>query len=91
MSSKIGNYTYYLSERKGKKLKVMVNDKWIHFGSDMEHYYDKTGLLNKSLNHNDKKRRDNYLTRSKGIKDKEGNLTYKDVESPNYHSRKILW
>jgi len=32
-----------------------------------------------------------YLARSKGIKNKEGKLTYKDKNSANYWSRKINW
>lgn len=33
----------------------------------------------------------NYLTRSAGIKNKEGKLTKDDPWSPNYWSRKVLW
>lgn len=33
----------------------------------------------------------NYLTRSAGIRDKSGNLTMNDKFSPNYWSRKVLW
>ena len=35
--------------------------------------------------------RKSYLARSKGIKDKQGNLTYKDKNSKNYWSRKVHW
>ena len=38
-----------------------------------------------------KKRRDAYIKRAKGIKDKNGNLTYLDKASPNYYSVKYLW
>jgi len=41
--------------------------------------------------HHDKKRRKNYLARSGGIRDKEGNLTKDDPKSANYWARRILW
>lgn len=89
---KIGKYNYELSEKKDKKLKVKVNNKVIHFGQiGYEHYFDKTGLLNKKLNHKDKERRKRYLLRAKNIKDKSGKLTATNPESPNYHSINILW
>jgi len=91
MKVKIGKYEYEKSTRKDKKLMVKVNNKTIHFGSSkMEHFKDKTGIW-KDKNHLDDKRRKNYLNRSKGIKNKKGELTYNNPESPNYHSRKILW
>jgi len=94
---KIGKYEYEKSTRKGKKLMVKVkqNDgkiKTIHFGnSNYQHFNDKTGLLPKSLNHNDQKRRDNYLKRSKAIKNKKGELTYLNPLSANYHAIRLLW
>lgn len=89
---KIGKYNYELSNKKNKKLMVKVNNKIIHFGDiRYSHFLDKTGLLDKKLNHGDKKRRENYLKRSKGIKNKKGELTFKDPLSPNFHSIKILW
>ena len=93
MKVKIGNvrYDYQKSTRKGKKLMVTVNDKTIHFGdSSMQHYKDKTGIW-KGLDHKDKNRRDNYRKRAGGIKDKEGNLTYLNPMSANFHSYHILW
>jgi hypothetical protein len=88
---RIGKYEYNKSTRKGKKLMVNVSGKTIHFGdATRQHYFDKTGIWS-SQNHNDKKRRKNYLTRSAGIKDGKGNLTKDDPMSPNWHSRKILW
>ena len=92
---KIGGYNYERSTRKGKKLMVIVEKdnkkKTIHFGdSSMQQFRDKTGIW-RSLDHGDKKRRDNYLKRSKGIKNKKGELTYLNPLSPNYHSIKILW
>ena len=92
MKVKIGKYEYEKSTKKGKKLMVKVNNKTIHFGNiNYQHFKDKTGLLPKSLNHGDKKRRDNYLKRSKTIKNKKKELTYLNPESANYHSVRILW
>lgn len=88
---KIGKYTYQKSTRKDKKLMTEVDGKKVHFGfPKMQHFKDKTGIWSK-LDHNDPKRRKNYLTRTAGIKDGKGNLTKDDPSSPNYHSRRILW
>lgn len=88
---KIGKYEYSKSTRPGKKLMVKVNNKTIHFGSSkMEHFKDKTGIW-KSKDHNDKKRQKSYLSRSGGIKKKDGSLTKDDPTSANFHSRKVLW
>lgn len=38
-----------------------------------------------------KEARENYLTRSAGIRDKSGRLTKDDKFSPNYWARKVLW
>jgi hypothetical protein len=89
---KINGIEYQLSEKKGKKLKAYVNEKWVHFGQKgYEHFFDKTGLLPKDLNHKDEKRRELYLKRASKIKDKEGNLTANDKTSPNWFSINILW
>ncbi len=88
---KIGQYNYEKSTNPKKKLMVIVNGKKVFFGSrDMEHFKDKTGIW-KSKDHNDPKRRKNYLARSAGIKRKDGSLTKDDPTSSNYHSRRILW
>jgi hypothetical protein len=81
------------STRKGKKYMVYYNGKWIHFGSIFyEHFFDKTPInLYSNLNHLDKDRRKNYLSRAKGIVDGSGNLTWKDKNSANYYSIKYLW
>ena len=87
----VGGYTYKKSSIPGKKLAVVVNGKTINFGdSSMEHFRDKTGIW-KSKDHLDEKRRKSYLARSGGIKRKDGTLTKNDPNSPNYHSRRILW
>jgi hypothetical protein len=88
---RVGKYNYEKSTRPDKKLMVKVKGETIHFGSrKMEHFKDKTGIW-KSKDHNDEKRRQNYLRRSAGIKDKEGKLTKDDPMSPNYHARRVLW
>jgi len=82
------------STRKGKKYMVKTpSGKWVHFGSSsMQQYKDSTPLkLYSNLDHGDKKRRTSYLARAKGIKNKQGNLTWKDKESANYYSIRFLW
>lgn len=85
------------STRKNKKYAVKSpSGKWIHFGNlnppANQHYFDNTPLkLYKHLNHGDKERRKRYLARAKGIKDKNGNLTWKNPESSNYYSIRFLW
>tara|TARA_R110002012_G_scaffold288476_1_gene481220 strand:- start:55 stop:330 length:276 start_codon:yes stop_codon:yes gene_type:complete len=89
---KVGRYNYERSTKKGKKLMVEVDGRTIHFGDiNMGHFKDKTGLLPKRLNHGDKDRRKNFLTRSGGIKNKAGKLTKNIPSSPNYHARRVLW
>lgn len=41
--------------------------------------------------HKDPERRENYLKRSAGIKDKSGKLTKDDVFSANHWARRALW
>lgn len=81
------------STRKNKKYMVFYNGKWIHFGdSRYDQYRDTTPLkLYVNLDHFDPVRKKSYLARAKGIKDKAGNLTYLDKNSPNYYSIKYLW
>lgn len=65
--------------------------KKIGFGfKGMEQFKDKGGYY-KNLDHNDSERRKRYLARAKGIKDKNGNLTYKDKNTSNYWSVNYLW
>ena len=88
-------YTPFLSKSKNKKYSVYVikNDKkkLIHFGdSRMQQFKDKLKHYS-NLDHGDKERRRRYLARAKGIKDKNGNLTWKNKNSANYYSIKYLW
>lgn len=75
-------YKPFKSKAKNKRYSVYVkNDKGkpklIHFGdSRYKVYYE----------HKDKERQKSYLARAKGIKDKEGNLTWKDKNTANYWS-----
>jgi hypothetical protein len=82
----VNGYDYKLSDKKGKKLMVVVDGKKIHFGaSDYQQFKDKTGLLPKSSNHYDEKRRENYLKRAIGL----GRST--DPTSANFHAISVLW
>ncbi len=88
----IDNIIYKLSDKPKYKLKALYNNKWIYFGSpNYENYYDKSNLLPKYYNHLDPIRRKSYLLRASKIKDKYGNLTAYDKNSPNYHAINILW
>ena len=76
------------SKKQGKKFSVYVKSnnskgyKLIHFGdSNMQDFRQ----------HKDPKRRASYLARAKGIRDKQGRLTYLNKESPNYWSVRYLW
>ncbi len=67
--------------RKKMSVYVMKNGKktLIHFGLvGYRHNYSKTA-------------RESYDKRSKGIRDKSGNLTYKNKNTANYWARKTLW
>ncbi len=67
------------SWRPEKKKVVCVDNKLIHFGA-------------KGYQHNySREARENYMKRSAGIKNKDGELTKDDKSSANYWSRKILW
>ena len=56
--------------------------KLIHFGDSR--FQDFT-------QHKDEKRRKSYLARARGIKNKKGELTWKDKNSANYYSVRLLW
>ena len=70
------------STRKNKKYVVVYNNKSINFGdSRYEDYID----------HQDEERRHRYRQRASKITNKDGELTYKDKNSPNYYSYHLLW
>ena len=68
-------YSVYVKSPSGKP-------KLIHFGHSS--YQDFT-------QHKDEKRRASYLKRAKGIKNKQGNLTWTDKNTKNYWSVHYLW
>jgi hypothetical protein len=89
---KIDKFEYFISDKSNKKLYVIVNSKKIYFGdTNYKHYYDKSSILPKSENHLDEKRKKSYIARASKIKDKSGNLTANNPNSPNYHSLRVLW
>ncbi len=79
-------YKPYKSSNAKKKGMVYISSngakKLIHFGDSSMQSFDQ---------HKDPARRKNYLARSAGIKDKQGNLTAKNKNSANYWARKMLW
>lgn len=80
-------YKPFVSKAKNKKYSVYVksakgNPKLIHFGDSR---------MKDFRQHKDPKRRKAYLARAKGIKNKQGKLTYKDKNSANYWSYHFLW
>ena len=78
-------YKYWVYVKKDGKVKK------IGFGmKGMQQFKDKIGYY-KSLDHNDEERRKRYLARAKGIKDKQGNLTWKDKNSANWWAIHKLW
>ena len=88
-------YKPFVSKAKNKKyaVYVMKGDKkrLINFGdSRYGQFKDKIGHYS-SLDHNDKERRKRYLARAKGIKNKKGELTWKDKNSANYYAIRYLW
>jgi len=88
-------YKPFKSTRNNKKYSVYVikdnKRKLIHFGDTRyQQFKDKIGIY-KQLDHGDPVRRKSYLARSKGIKNKQGELTWKDRTSPNYYSVRYLW
>ena len=84
-SKKINGYTIKVSTRKNKKYDVYKDDKYItSFGDKRyQHYKDLIGYYS-SLNHNDKKRRDNYRMRHK-------NDYINDDSKAGYWSYHYLW
>ena len=80
-------YKPFKSTAKGKKYSVYVKTdnksgvKLIHFGAIGYQDYSQ---------HKDDKRRISYLARAKGIKNKKGELTWKDKNTSNFWAVK-LW
>tara|TARA_R100000541_G_scaffold49952_1_gene57137 strand:- start:1404 stop:1682 length:279 start_codon:yes stop_codon:yes gene_type:complete len=78
-------YKPFKSTSKNKKYSVFImkdgKRKLIHFGDSR--FKDFT-------QHKDKQRQKSYLARAKGIKNKQGELTWKDKNTANYWAVK-LW
>jgi len=85
MSEKKELYKPFPSKAKGKKYSVYVKgvngSKLIHFGAKGYEVF---------FQHKDKQRQKSYLARAKGIKNKKGELTWKDKNTSNYWAVK-LW
>jgi len=80
--SKVKYFVYVKKDGKVKK---------IGFGhKDYQHFKDKIGSYS-SLDHNDEERRKKYLKRAKGIKNKKGELTWKDKNTANWWAVHKLW
>lgn len=93
----VRNIKFFRSNVKNKKYRVEFTHKGklhkINFGQlGYEHYKDTTPLkLFSKFNHNDKQRRKSYRARASGIKNKQGQLTYKNPLYANYWAYKYLW
>jgi len=89
MEKKPQLYKPFKNTGKGKK-KYFVFVK-----SDNKKGYKKIGFGHKDYQdytqHKDEKRRTSYLKRAKGIKDKNGNLTWKNKNTANYWAIRYLW
>ena len=82
-AKKLGAESLDYSTRKNNKYMVTLQSgKKVHFGSPKYPDY---------LIHQDKDRRDKYLTRATKIKNKQGELTHSNPESSNYWSTRLLW
>jgi hypothetical protein len=81
-------YKPFKSKAKGKKYSVYVKSKsggkkLIHFGA--------TGYPDWRSGTATKEQRKSYLARAKGIKNKQGQLTWKDKNTANYWAVRYLW
>ena len=78
-------YKPFKSNAKNKRYSVYVKKdgkvKKIHFGDNRYKVF---------FEHKDKARQKNYLARAKGIKNKKGELTWKDKNTSNYWAI-LLW
>jgi len=77
-----GATQFGLSNRLHKKYFVVYDGKKIHFGD--KRFQDFTI-------HGDKRRRDNYRSRHKGVKLLSGRPAYLDKSQPSYYSYWLLW
>ena len=82
-AKKLGAESLDYSKRKNNKyVATLPGGKKIHFGSAQ---YPDFHI------HKDEERKERYLARAKKIKNKKGEYTYKNPESSNFWSFKLLW
>lgn len=82
VAKKLGLPTPYSSQRQGKKLYVVYNNKEIHFGAEG---------MSDFLIHQDKSRRDRYRKRHSAILSSDGTPAYLNKNQPSYYAYNILW
>ena len=70
------------STRQGKRLMVLYNDRWIHFGSS-------TGST--CIDHKDDIKRSAWRARHSKIKNSKGEFVHTLKTSPSYWAWHILW
>lgn len=71
-----------LSDKKDKKLMVLINDKWIHFGQKNSVTF---------IEGADEKKRNAYRARASKITRKNGEYTYNIAYTANFLSYHLLW
>ena len=71
-----------LSNRPNKKLMVLINDKWVHFGQKHSITF---------IEGADEKKRDSYRARASKITRKNGEYTYQIFPTANFLSYHLLW
>ena len=82
-AKRLGAKSLDYSKRKDMKYTVTLETgKKVNFGSAKYEDY---------LLHKDEERRQKYLKRAKAIKNKKGELTFKDPKSANYWCINLLW
>jgi hypothetical protein len=86
---------FRISHKKNKKFDVFYNGKWIPFGDKRYEHFRTSNEIPNNLHiyseHYDILRRESYRKRASKIKDKDGNYTYLNKNSPNYWSYNYLW
>lgn len=76
------SHTIERSNREGKRFKILVGTRYIHFGSDVGKTF---------IDHHDEKIRAAWRARHREIKLKNGKPAYQDKNSPEYYSWHLLW
>jgi len=76
------------SNKNKKRVREITN---LSTGVTKKVHYGYKPMDNYGNGHRSEKRRNNYLSRSAGIRDGQGNLTKGNPMSPNFLSREDLW